>query len=129
MRRNLQTLVTFAALAVPVLDVAFAQGSGGEPGDYGFRHERYHDEGLVAELERKVGHSCCDDIGECRASYVDLKARKAFVDGRWCPIGHRTSIRTDIVLPDRFALVCAGKSQSRGNPCPPIFCLAIAPGI
>lgn len=121
--------MTFVALAASALAVVRAQGTDGQPGDYGFRHERYHEQGIVEELERKVGHSCCDHMGECRASYVDIKARKAFVDGRWCPIGHRTSIRTDIMLPDRFALVCAGKSASSGNPCPPIFCLAISPGI
>lgn len=101
-----------------------------KPGDYGYRHRDYHDRGLVEELERKVGHSCCDKVGECRATYVDLANNTALVDGRWCPLGHRTAIRKDITLPDSFALVCAGKSRSGGgNPCPPVYCVAISPGI
>ncbi len=102
----------------------------GQPGDYGYRHRDYHDRGLVEELERKVGHSCCDKVGECRATYVDLANRKVLVDGRWCPLGHRTAVRKDIMLPDSFALVCAGKSISGlGNPCPPVYCVAVSPGI
>lgn len=102
----------------------------GQPGDYGYRHRDYHDRGLVEELERKVGHSCCDKVGECRATYVDLTNKTVLVDGRWCPLGYRTAIRKDIMLPDSFALVCAGKSRSGGgNPCPPVYCVAISPGI
>lgn len=100
------------------------------PGDYGYRHEEYHHKGLVDELEKKVGHSCCDRMGECRATYVDLAQKKVFLDGRWCALGHHTAIRKDVILPDSFALVCAGKSLSGpGNPCPAVYCIAISPGL
>jgi hypothetical protein len=98
------------------------------PGDYGFRHDEYHARGIIDELQRKTGSFCCHG-GECRASYVKLAERKVLVDGRWCPIGHRTHMRSDIVLPDHFALVCAGKSEPGPlNQCPPVFCIVLAPG-
>ena len=122
------TLVVFIAMSQMIAPRALAEDHDPQPGDYGYRHEDYHQRGLINELERKAGQSCCDGHGECRATYVKLAERKVFVDGRWCPIGHRTAIRFDLELPDHFALVCAGLSARIGNPCPVVYCVATAPG-
>lgn len=126
MRRRLGIAMSALILMVQLCAAEPKQG----PGDYGYRHHEYHQNGVVDELERKVGHSCCDRTGECRATYVDLAHKKVFLDGRWCPLGHHTAIRKDIVLPDSFALVCAGKSRTGpGNPCPSVYCIAISAGL
>ena len=124
MLRTFWFCFVLAAVSPPVV----AQENSKGPGDYGYRHEEYHHRGIVDELERKAGQSCCDKKGECRATYVDMAQRRAFVEGRWCPMEQQTSIHTDIALPDRFALVCAGRPASPYNPCPTIYCVALAPG-
>jgi hypothetical protein len=122
LRRLISAVLLLSGAAAAVAD------PGGRPGDYGYRHEDYHQRGLIEELERKAGQSCCDGHGECRATYIDLRERKVYLDGRWCPIGFRTALRFDLELPDQFALVCAGRPRSEGNPCPVVYCVAAALG-
>ena len=98
-----------------------------EPGDYGYHHEEYHRRGLVEELQRKTGWLCCDEVGECRATYVRLPERKVYLEGRWCTIDPQVPVRTDIPLPDEFALVCAGRARTDLH-CPNIYCIAVPPG-
>lgn len=97
------------------------------PGDYGYRHHQYHHNGIIDELRRKTGRSCCDGLGECRATYINLQQKQAFVDGKWCPLGD-AAVRQDIDLPDQFALVCAGTAAWPLYPCPVVYCVAVAPG-
>lgn len=99
----------------------------GRPGDYGYRHQDYHRRGLIDELRRKTGMSCCDRVGECRATYVDMARAMAYIDGNWCPLGS-ARVRRDIELPDQFSLVCAGSSAPPFFPCPIVYCVALAPG-
>jgi hypothetical protein len=124
-QRNVkQCLVLSAAMfMMPSIDLRAA-----EPGDYGYHHEYYHRRGLIDELARRTGRSCCDEIGECRATYVRLREREVYLEGRWCEIGHDVPVRTDIPLPDEFALVCAGRSAWPHLPCPFVYCIAVAPG-
>jgi hypothetical protein len=107
--------------------VALAQEERGRPGDYGYRHQQYHHNGVIDELRRKTGRSCCDGVGECRATYVDLRQKQALIDGKWCPLGD-AAVRQDITLPDQFALVCAGTAAWPLHPCPIVYCVAVAPG-
>jgi hypothetical protein len=106
---------------------AVAEEYQSQPGDYGYRHHQYHHNGIIEELRRKTGRSCCDGLGECRATYVNLQQKQVFVDGKWCPLGD-AAVRQDIDLPDQFALVCAGTSSWSLQACPRVYCVAIAPG-
>jgi hypothetical protein len=123
MSRILGLLMALIA-AMPV--GAAAQEHGG-PGDYGYRHEEYHRRGIIDELRRKTGATCCDGMGECRATYVNVKQETALLDGRWCPL-NAAPIRRDIQLPDHFSLVCAGPSAPPFFPCPIVYCVAVGPG-
>jgi hypothetical protein len=114
-------------LVVAAASGASAQDHDGKPGDYGFRHHQYHRNGIINELRRKTGRSCCDGYGECRATLVNLRLKLAFVDGQWCPLGD-AAVRQDIPLPDEYALVCAGTSALPMHPCPIVYCVAVAPG-
>ena len=119
---------TFLILASAAVGAARAQETGPKPGDYGYRHLEYHHKGVINELRRKTGRSCCDNIGECRATYVDLEKKMVFLDGKWCPISRSAAVRHDIALPDHFALVCAGRSAGPLMPCPFVYCVAVALG-
>lgn len=119
------SLVLFATLVLS--GTAKAQEHHAQPGDYGYRHHEYHHNGVIDELRRKTGRTCCDGLGECRATYVNLPQGQAFVDGKWCPLGN-AAVRQDITLPDQFALVCAGTTPWPLKPCPIIYCVAVAPG-
>ena len=98
------------------------------PGDYGYRHMEYHTRGTVRDVEEKSGHTCCDKMGECRATYVNLKERTAYLDGKWCPIKRDAAIRYDVSLPDEMAMVCAGSFLDPITRCPIVYCGAIPPG-
>jgi hypothetical protein len=117
-----------ALLLILAGGTAHAQRYKSEPGEYGFRHQQYHHNGIIDELRRKTGRSCCDGLGECRATYVNLQKRTAFVDGKWCPLGD-AAVRQDIPLPDEYALVCAGTSAWPLTQCPIVYCVAVAPGL
>lgn len=117
-------LLTALIALTPV--VAAAQDEG-RPGDYGYRHEEYHRRGIIDELRRKTGASCCDGMGECRATYVNVPRELALIDGRWCPL-NAAPVRRDIQLPDHFSLVCAGPSVPPFFACPIVYCVAVAPG-
>ncbi|MGH6815362.1 MAG: hypothetical protein ACREC6_06645 [Hyphomicrobiaceae bacterium] len=124
----LSTIRTFLILTLAASASAWAQHGEPQPGDYGYRHMEYHRNGIIDELRRKTGRSCCDNIGECRATYVDMEKRTVFLDGKWCPISRSAVIRHDIALPDHFALVCAGRSAGPQMPCPFVYCVAVALG-
>lgn len=96
-------------------------------GDYGYRHKENHAIGAIVALRKKTNTRCCDDEGECRASQVDMRARKAFLNRRWCDIPNHIQIHTGIELAgDDQALVCAGKFPSNTNTgCPTIWCITI----
>ena len=117
----------FLILALIALTAARAQDNPGRPGDFGYRHWEYHYNGLIDELRRKTGRSCCDGAGECRATFANMPERKVFLDGHWCPIGGAV-VRYDLALPDDFALVCAGRSAGPTFPCPVVYCVAVATG-
>jgi hypothetical protein len=123
----LHSIFVVLIIAIAASITSLAQKYEGRPGDYGYRHLEYHHNGIIDELRRKTGRSCCDGIGECRATYVNIPERKAFLDGNWCPIG-AAPIRRDIVLPDQFALVCADRSAGPVYPCPAVYCVAVGPG-
>ncbi len=118
----------WVALTVMLLMVSRIDLCAAEPGDYGYRHDEYHRRGLIDELERKTERSCCDAVGECRAAYVRLREGEVYLEGQWCVIGRDVPVRTDIALPDEFALVCAGRSAGPNLPCPMVYCIAVAPG-
>ena len=115
------------AMALVLLMLLSAGPLSAEPGDYGYHHEEYHRRGLVEELQRKTGWLCCDEVGECRATYVRLPERKVYLEGRWCTIDPQVPVRTDLPLPDEFALVCAGRARTDLH-CPNIYCIAVPPG-
>lgn len=94
-------------------------------GDYGYRHHDFHtgpDGGVVGALRRKTGRSCCDQMGECRATRINIQKRTALLDGKECPLGN-VEIRTDIDLPGGDDVVCASKTS--GTSCPKVYCAAV----
>lgn len=97
------------------------------PGDYSYLHEEYHKWGSIDELRAKTNSQCCDGMGECRATYVDMRTKKAYVDGRWCPLPENSNlIRADVSLPPNgYALVCAGQSMDLYPACPKVYCVAL----
>ena len=98
------------------------------PGDYGYRHMEYHIRGTVDDVEAKSGKSCCDSTGECRATYVNLSNRTAYLNGKWCPIKVDAPIRYDVSLPDEMAMICAGKLLDPMTKCPVVYCGAVPSG-
>ena len=108
----------FSAMPLPV------QADELGPGDYGYRHMEYHSQ----EVEEKSGYTCCDKMGECRVTYVNLKDGTAYLDGRWCPIKRDAAIRYDVSLPDEMAMVCAGSFLDPITRCPIVYCGAVPPG-
>ncbi|NBV77359.1 hypothetical protein EBR66_04310 [bacterium] len=108
-----------------------ASAENGSIGDYGYRHMEYHKYGSIDALRRQKDgsmRSCCDNMGECRATNVNVKERKVFIDGQWCPIPPLVELREDVPLPDvDHDLVCAGKTY--GRTCPTVYCVALRPKI
>jgi len=123
--QNASAGTLFAALGVMAFP-AFADGLG--PGDYGYRHMEYHLRGTVEDVEAKSGKSCCDNMGECRATYVNLGDETVYLNGKWCPITRHAAIRFDVSLPDEMAMVCAGRLLDPLNNCPIVYCGAVPPG-
>lgn len=98
-------------------------------GYYGYRHHEMHSRGIIPKMIAKMAKSCCDGGkgGECRVTKTNLEMTKVFIDGRLCPISTRTTVRTDIELPeDVEAIACAAPSEQGGASriCPTIYCLA-----
>lgn len=123
--RSLFISAVFLALCVVGVP-AYAEELG--PGDYGYRHMEYHMRGTVDEVEEKSGKTCCDNVGECRATYVNLLNRTAYLNGKWCPIKADAAIRYDVSLPDEMAMVCAGAYISPKTGCPTVYCGAVPSG-
>ena len=124
----MQTLFAAALLSAMGAMVLPAQADELGPGDYGYRHMEYHARGTVEDVESKSGRSCCDSMGECRATYVNLINKTAYLNGKWCPIKTDAAIRYDVSLPDEMAMVCAGRFLDPVTRCPVVYCGAVPSG-
>jgi hypothetical protein len=67
-------------------------------------------------------------MGECRATYVNVLERTAFLNGKWCPITADAPIRHDVSLPDETAMICAGRFLDPVTKCPVVYCGAVPAG-
>lgn len=131
-------------LAVGAMQPVAADEPGKQPafGTYGYLHGLLHHHGVIAELLRRTGLTCCDGGmgGECRGTLIRRAAATSqagqsvqyeFLHGQtWCPV--TSQVWFDIHFPDAVlqadinAVVCARRTAP--HVCPTTtFCSAVHP--
>jgi hypothetical protein len=136
MRMKLGATIVALLLGITITQLAAEEKGKPQPqlGDYGYNHHLYHNHngtGVIDELNKQSqivrGHKCCDSIGECRETQVNLAETQVLLDGRWCDIPATAFKSWTTPLPDSHSKIvaCAGK----GSPqiCPTIWCIALRP--
>lgn len=104
---------------------------------WGYRHRELHEHRVIAELmDRTKGKNCCNGIqsGECRISKVDLQKKRAYIDGRWCPMDPDTRVTPLDSLADindgdeEIAVVCASRNYDpKGCLGAKTYCIGVKP--